>query len=92
MEVKIYLTEEAIDKLLKAKGYEVKEVLVHYPKFHYTTEGKYGKYWRKIVYPKDNKPKLLDKEFITSFDIDGMTYEKVVNDLFNEVLIEKLLN
>ena len=92
MEVKIYLTEETIDKLLKAKGYEVKEVLVHYPKFHYTTEGKYGKFYRKIVYPTNDKPKVLDKEFITSFDIDGMDYKTVVTNLFNEVLIEKLLN
>jgi hypothetical protein len=65
--------------------------LVHFPKFHYTTEGKYGKYLKKIVYPKDNKPKVLDKEIITSFDIDGMDYETVVTNLFNEVLIEKLL-
>lgn len=90
MEVKIDLSEEAINKLLEMKGYEVKEVLVHYPKFHYATEG-YGKYLKKIVYPKDNKPKLLDNEIIMVEDVDVMDYNKVVNSLFNEVLNEKLL-
>lgn len=92
MEVKIVLSEEAIDKMLKMKGYEVKEVLVHYPKFHYTTEGNYGKYWKKIAFPKDNKPKLIDNDVIMAKDVDIMGYDKVVNDLFNEMLIEKMLN
>ena len=91
MEVKITLSEDAIDKLLKIKGYVVEDILVHYPKFHYTTEGEYGKYWRKIAYPKNNKPKVLDNDTIMAKDVEDMLFGQVVNNLFNEILLEKLI-
>lgn len=92
MEIKITLSEETIDKLLKMKGYVVEDILVHYPKFHYTTEGKYGKAWIKIVYLANGKPKVLDNDIIMIKDVENMKFDKVVNNLFNEVLVEKLLN
>lgn len=92
MEIKIDLSEEAIDKLLKVKGYTVEEVSIHYPKFHYTSEDKYGKFMKRIAYPTNDRPKVLDNEIIKSTDVNGMDYQTVINKLFNEMLIEKLLN
>jgi hypothetical protein len=92
MEVKINLPEEAVDKLLEKKGYVVEKVLVHYKKFRYTREDKYGKFYKTIAYPKDNRPKVLDNEVITLDEVKHLDYNIVVNNLFNELLLEKLLN
>lgn len=92
MEVKINLPEEAVDKLLKKQGYVVEKVLVHYKKFRYTREDKYGKFYKSIAYPKDNRPKVLDNEVITLDEVKHLDYNMVVNNLFNELLLEKVLN
>lgn len=92
MEVKINLPEEAVDKLLKKQGYVVEKVLVHYKKFRYTREDKYGKFYKTIAYPKDNRPKVLDNEVITLDEVKHLDYNMVVNNLFNELLLEKVLN
>ena len=92
MEVKINLPEEAVDKLLKKQGYVVEKVLVHYQKFRYTREDKYGKFYKVIAYPKDNRPKVLDNEIVKDSDVTFMDYNIVVNNLFNELLLEKMLN
>jgi hypothetical protein len=92
MEVKINLPEEAVDKLLEKKGYVVEKVLVHYKKFRYTREDKYGKFYKTIVYSKDNRPKVLDNEIVKDSDVTFMDYNIVVNNLFNELLLEKVLN
>ena len=92
MEVKINLPEEAVDKLLEKKGYVVEKVLVHYQKFRYTREDKYGKFYKTIAYPKDNRPKVLDNEIVKASDVTFMDYNMVVNNLFNELLLEKVLN
>lgn len=92
MEVKINLPEETVDKLLKKKGYVVEKVLVHYQKFRYTREDKWGKFYKTIAYPKDNRPKVLDNEVITLDEVKHLDYNMVVNNLFNELLLEKVLN
>lgn len=92
MEVNINLPEEAVDKLLEKKGYVVENVLVHYQKFHYTREDKYGKFYKTIAYLKDNRPKVLDNEVITLDEVKHLDYNMVVNNLFNELLLEKVLN
>jgi hypothetical protein len=92
MEVKINLPEEAVDKLLEKKGYVVEKVLVHYKKFRYTREDKWGKFYMPIAYPKDNRPKVLDNETILMTEVQDMNYDKVANHLFNELLLEKVLN
>lgn len=91
MEIKIVLSDEAIEKLLDKKGYVVEKVLVHYQKFHYTREDKWGKFYMPIAYPKDNRPKVLDNEVIRLDEVKHLDYNMTVNNLFNEVLLEKML-
>jgi hypothetical protein len=45
-----------------------------------------------IAYPKDNRPKVLDNETILMTEVQDMNYDKVANHLFNELLLEKVLN
>ena len=91
MEIKIELNQDTVDKLLKMKGYTVEKVLVYYQKFHYTREDKYGKFWMHIAYPINDRPKVLDDEIVKMEDVQDMKYDKVVNDLFNKALTEKIL-
>ena len=91
MEVKIELNQDTVDKLLKMKGYKVEKVLVHYQKFRYTRDDKYGKCWYTIAYPINDRPKALDEEIVKMEDVQHLHYDKVVSNLFNETLVEKIL-
>jgi len=93
MNINIELNEKYIASLLNIYGYTSERVLVWYNKFddHNRIED-LGNYWKTIVYPKDNRPKVLEKEKIMFDDVKDMGLTEVINTLFNKLLLSKLFN
>ena len=89
MEIKINLSEDMVNSLLRKWGYTKEDVKISYP-IHNIVNWR-GECWKTVIYPKNDRPHILNKKEIRFEDIQDIIYDGVINKLFNEALVEKLL-
>lgn len=94
MKINIELSEENVANVLAMSNFVTEKVLVWYNKLDddcYHLE-ELGSYQMVVAYPKYHRPEVLEKEKIMVDDVKHMEVTEVVNELFNELLINKLFS
>ncbi len=91
MEVKIELEGWKCDKLIAMNNFVVEEITAYYS----CDINLYGNSYAetslnpikiKIAYPINKKPTALEQKYPMLEDLQEYRYEKVINDLFSEML------
>lgn len=91
MKIDIKLNKEYVEKLLKIYDYVTEDVLVWYNKLDDDRVIAYGKYWKKVAYPRNCRPEALNAEKIKAEEVEEYGLEEVVENLFSHLLMAKLM-
>ncbi len=96
MVLNINFSPDYCDAILSKCGYVTETVTASFPKYM-DSYGKNDEIDRemftidvKVAYKKGKRPSFLDKDVITTEECSEFRYERVVEDVFNKMLLEKL--
>lgn len=96
MVLNINLSPDYCDAILSKCGYVTETVTASFPKYM-DSYGKNDEIDRelftidvKVAYEKGKRPSFLDKDVIMTEECSEIRYERVVEDVFNKMLLEKL--
>ena len=91
MKIDIELKKEYVEKLLKIYDYVTEDVFVWYNKLDDDRVIAYGKYWKKVAFPRACRPEALKAEKIKADEVEEYGLEEVVGNLFTHLLLSKLM-
>lgn len=96
MVLNINLSPDYCDAILSKRGYVTETITASFPKYM-DSYGKNDEIDRemftidvKVAYEEGKRPSFLDKDVVTTEECSEVRYERVVEDVFNKMLLEKL--